>query len=88
MQFRGSGVVSAEIACMALQPVLNSLYRRHRGEPWPAVEIALKHVGRGAFAKDGIEIFAEHISAGHRPVVVSSVGPEHDRVGARPTTER
>lgn len=72
VRFDGSGVVSAEIACAALQPVLDSVYRKYCWEPLPVVEKVLRYVGRGAFARDGIEMFARYISAGDRPVATSA----------------
>lgn len=86
VRFDGSGVTSADIACMALQPVLDSVYHRYGHEPLPAVERALDHAGRGAFAQDGITSFAGYISAGHRPVLTSG-GPRRDQAD-RTTTAK
>ncbi|MET3953430.1 hypothetical protein ABIE52_000296 [Rhodococcus sp. OAS809] len=71
VRFGGSGVVPDEIACAALQPVLDSMYHRCCGEPLPAVEKELRYAGRGAFVRTGIEKFAKYISAGDRPVLIS-----------------
>lgn len=82
VRFDGSGVVSAEIACAALQPVLDSVYHRYWGESLPVVEDALRYVGRGTFARDRIEGFASCISAGDRPVLISEdLGVERTRPG-------
>ena len=81
VRFGGSGVVPAEIACAALQPVLDSVYHRCWGELLGMVEGALRHAGRGAFSRDGIEVFARYISSGDRPVLTSAkVDVEVDRV--------
>lgn len=84
VRFDGSGVVPAGIACAALQPVLDSVYHRCWGEPLPIVEKALRYAGRGAFSRDGIEIFAGYISAGDRPVLTSgNVDVDRARFGTR-----
>lgn len=84
VRFDGSGVVPAEIACAALQPVLDSVYHRCWGEPLSIVEEALRYVGRGAFSRDGIEMFAGYISAGERPVLASkNSGVDRTRFGKR-----
>lgn len=84
VRFDGSGVVSAEIACAALQPVLDSVYHRYCWRPLPVVEKALRYVGRGAFSRDRIEMFAGHISAGERPVLTSKEnGVNRMRLGRR-----
>lgn len=82
VRFDGSGVVSAEIACAALQPVLDSVYHRYCWEPLPVVEKALRYVGRGAFSRDGIEMFARYICMGERPVLTSKdIGVDRMRLG-------
>lgn len=89
MRFDGSGVVSAEIACAALQPVLDSVYHRYCWEPLPVVEEALRYVGRGAFSRDGIEVFAGYICMGERPVLTSKdISGEQLRLGRRPGLHR
>lgn len=84
VRFDGSGVVQAEIACAALQPVLDSVYHSCCWEPLPVVEKALRYVGRGAFSRDGIEMFASYISCGQRPVLTSKdVAVDRTRFGTR-----
>lgn len=86
VRFDGSGVTSGEIACVALQPVIDTVYRRCRWEPLPVVEKTLRYVGRGTFSWDRIENFASYISAGDRPVLTSGhvdvdrPGPANDLV--------
>lgn len=84
VRFDGSGVVSAEIACAALQPVLDSVYHRYCWESMPVVEEALRYVGRGAFSRDGIEKFASYICMGERPVLTSKgLSGDRMRLGRR-----
>ncbi|OHF24854.1 hypothetical protein BKP30_26980 [Rhodococcus erythropolis] len=67
MRFEGSGPYAAELAGAALQPVLDSIYRRYGGEPHSEIEHVLRRAGRDAFSRDNIEIFARYITYGERP---------------------
>lgn len=69
VSFGGSDPDRAELARAALQPVLDSIYRRYNGEPQADIEHVLRRAGRGAFARDNIEIFAQYIAYGDRPVL-------------------
>ena len=69
LKFGGSDPATAELARTALQPVLDSIYRRYNGEPHSEIEHILRRAGRGAFARDNIERFARYISYGERPVL-------------------
>lgn len=69
VRFGGSDPETAELARAALQPVLDSIYRSCRGEPYSEIEEVLRRAGRGAFARDNIEMFARYITYGDRPVL-------------------
>ncbi|PBI91101.1 hypothetical protein BKP42_54530 [Rhodococcus erythropolis] len=75
--FVGTDRETAHIARLALQPVLDSMYRRYGehgygGHPQGEIETALKRAGRGSFARDRIELFARYIALGQRPVLVAT----------------
>ncbi|MDN5547131.1 MAG: hypothetical protein L0H03_17875 [Rhodococcus sp. (in: high G+C Gram-positive bacteria)] len=85
MPFEGSDPETADLARLALQPVLNSMYRKYGangygGHSQSEIEDALKHAGRGSFSREGIEIFARYLAAGQRPVLVDT--SEEDRHGS------
>ncbi|WP_311051974.1 hypothetical protein [Rhodococcus qingshengii] len=69
VRFGGSDPDTAELARTALQPVLDSIYRRCKGEPHAEIEEVLRRAGRGTFAHDNIERFARYITYGDRPVL-------------------
>ncbi|BCF86267.1 hypothetical protein RQCS_58120 (plasmid) [Rhodococcus qingshengii] len=68
--FEGADADTAELARTALQPVLDSMYRKHRREALQEIQEALRRAGRGTFARDGIEVFADHIARGDRPILI------------------
>lgn len=69
VKFGGFDPATAELARTALQPVLDSIYRRYNGQAYETVEHALRRAGRGAFVRDNIEVFAWNIACGERPVL-------------------
>lgn len=69
VRFRGSDPETGELARAALQPVLDSIYRRYNGAPHAEIEQVLRRAGRGAFSRDNLAVFARYITYGDRPVL-------------------
>ncbi|WP_415394345.1 hypothetical protein ACMTN4_00845 (plasmid) [Rhodococcus globerulus] len=69
VRFDGSDVDTAHLARLALQPVLDAVYRTYVGKPQPAIEEVLRRAGQGSFVRENIDSFATHIAAGDRPVL-------------------
>ena len=67
--FDGSDADTAHLTRLALQPVLDAVYRENRGKPQDEIEVVLRRAGRGSFAREKIDRFAVHIAAGDRPVL-------------------
>jgi len=72
IRFDGANVEIGHLARLALQPVLDSVYRGYRGMPQWEIEEVLRRAGRGSFSRDRIEIFARYIARGDRPVLTGA----------------
>lgn len=69
VRFDGSDADTAHLARLALQPVLDAVYREHVGKPQAEIEVVLRRAGRGSFARDKIDTFARYIATGDRPIL-------------------
>lgn len=78
VRFTGSDANTAHLARLALQPVLDAVYRQYAGKPHTEIEGALRHAGRGSFVREKIDIFARYIAAGDRPVLTDAIEEPSD----------
>lgn len=81
VSFDGDDPDTAELARLALQPVLDAVYRAHAGSSQSEIELILRRAGRGSFARVNIAQFARYIARGDRPVLSETATVLSTRTG-------